>query len=276
MGAACPEVATRDNCRIIGPSDYTANAPSSGNNFTGFTTSPNAALVTAGGGGRIRTNADGYHTIFSGLEFTMTKRLSNRWMSRVAFSFNDWTEHWDGTPYGVHTTASSGTTSRTETEALVDGGQVAFLSGGSGKASFYTSVKWQVYANALVQLPMGFDFSGGVFGKQGGPYPVTVRLPAGRDGNLQALATPEIDTLRYDNVWNVDLRLAKTIKLGGAGLTLSAEAFNVLNNDVILSRSRQANAPTFVSTIAGAAPGLGRVEEIISPRIVRAGISFSF
>jgi len=276
IGGTCPEVATRDNCRIIEPSDYTRNPPVTANGFTGFTASPNSALVTAGGGGRLLTNAEGYRTNFSGAELTLTKRLSNRWMSRVAFSYNDWTEDWDGTPYGVHTTNSSGMISPTEGDALVPGGQVAFLSGGSGKASFYTSVKWQLYANALVQMPWGFDLSGGVFGKQGGPYPIHVRIPAGRDGNQRALATPEIDTTRYDNVWNVDLRLAKTIKFGGTGLTFSAEAFNVLNNDVILSRSRQANTATFTSTIAGAEPGIGRIEEIISPRIVRFGVNFAF
>ena len=67
-----------------------------------------------------------------------------------------------------------------------------------------------------------------------------------------------------------------TIQAGGTGLTLSAEAFNVLNNDVVLSRSRQANTGTFISTIAGAAPGIGRIEEIIAPRVVRLGINFAF
>ena len=279
IGAECPAEPTRGNCRIIGPGDYIRNEPTTSNGFTGFTYSPNPDLVDAGGGGRLRTNAEGYHTNYSGIELTMTKRLSNRWMSRVAFSWNDWTEHWDGIPYGVHNTASSaneGQITPTEQDALVQGGQVAFLSGGSGKASFYTSVKWQLYANAMVQLPWGFDASGGVFGKQGGPYPITVRLPAGRDGQLQSLATGEIDAKRYPNVWNVDLRLAKTIKFGGTGLTFSAEGFNILNNDVILSRSRQANSATFTSTIAGAEPGLGRIEEIISPRILRLGVNFSF
>jgi hypothetical protein len=158
----------------------------------------------------------------------------------------------------------------------VDGGQVATLGGGSGKASFYTSVKWQLYANALVQVPGGFDLSGAVFGKQGGSYPIILSLNAGRDGSLRALGTPEVDTNRYPNVWNLDLRLAKTLKFGDTGLTASAEIFNVLNNNVILGRSRQANSPVFTSTIAGAEPGLGRIEEIISPRVLRLGLNLSF
>jgi hypothetical protein len=34
-------------------------------------------------------NRPGYSTTYNGVEFTMSKRLSNRWMSRVAFSWND-------------------------------------------------------------------------------------------------------------------------------------------------------------------------------------------
>ena len=153
---------------------------------------------------------------------------------------------------------------------------MAFLSGGSGKASFYSSVKWQVYANALAQLGWGFDLSGAVFGKQGGPYPVNVRIAAGRDGTLPALANNAIDENRYSDVWDVDLRLAKNIKLGGSTLTLSAEVFNVLNSGVVLSRFRSANSGSFTQTIAGAEPGLGRIEEILSPRIFRFGARFQF
>ena len=74
----------------------------------------------------------------------------------------------------------------------------------------------------------------------------------------------------------VDLRLAKNIKLGSTAVTLSAEAFNVFNNNVVLGRYRFANSGSFTSTIAGAEPGLGRIEEIVSPRIVRFGARFSF
>ena len=274
LGAACPDAV---NCRIITPADYTANPPSSANGYTANTFSPNSALVTAGAGGRFRTNAPGYHTIFSGGELTLVKRMSHRWMGRVAASLNNWTEHWDGTPFGVlGNSASQGSISRQETSALVQGGQVALLSGGSGKASFYTSVKWQIYGNTVIQLPAGFDFAAGVFGKQGGSYPVTLRLSGGRDGNIQALATPEIDTKRYPNVWDLDLRLAKVIRFGGGSLTGSAELFNALNNNVVLGRSRQANTGTFVSTIAGAEAGVGRIEEILSPRVLRLGLTLTF
>jgi hypothetical protein len=267
LAGSCTGDPTVGSCPIIGPGSYTQNAAVTSNGFTASTYSPDAALVTAGGGGRIRTNRPGYSTTFNGLEFTLVKRLSNKWMARAAFSWNDWTENFDGTPVTFN-----GSPGRVETDPLVDGGQVALLSGGSGKASFYSSIKWQFFGHALYQLPWGFDVSGGVFGRQGTPYPVSLRLSAGRDGTLSALATPEVDSERYETLWNIDLRLAKTFKFGkAAGVTLSAEWFNVLNNDLILSRYRWANSGNFTNTAQGAESGRGRVEEIINPSIFRFG-----
>jgi hypothetical protein len=283
LAGACSGDPTFDSCPTMGPEDYIQNAPVTANGYTAFTFSPNPAMVTAGRGGRLTTNARGYHTVFNGAEISLIKRMSNRWMGRVAFSMNDWTEHWDGRPYGVCQStfgsgAICGNPTREERDPQVEGGQYAALSGGSGKASFYTSIKWQVYANALVQGPWGTELSGALFGRQGGPYPVSLNLSAGGDGTLRALATPEIDTLRYPNLWNLDLRLAKTIKLGGSGLTLAAEWFNVMNSGTVLSRSRFANAGAFVNTSQGAVPGegLGRIEEILVPSIFRFGARFSF
>ena len=280
LGGPCtdPSNPTAATCRIIQPNEYVANAPTTANGFTAFTYSPIAALVDAGKGGRIRTNRPGFYTNFSGPELTLTKRLSHKWMGRVAFSYNDWTDHWKNGVTPTNGGTPSGNPTSLESDALVQGGQHAELSGGSGKASFYTSVKWQLYANALVQLPGSFDFSGAVFGKQGGSYPLNSRLAGGRDSTLAVMVTPTVDSKRYDNLWDADVRLSRTIRFGGAGLTLAAEAFNVFNNNVILSRSRQTNSATFLSTIAGAEPAnqLGRVEEIISPRILRLNVSFSF
>jgi hypothetical protein len=275
LAGDCTGEPTFDTCPTIGVTSYTANAPVTANGFTASTFSPNAALVAAGAGGKLNTNRPGYNTSYNGIEATFSKRLANRWMGRVAFSYNDWTQHYDGVATG-NAGAYPGNPTSTETQPNVEGGQVAFLSGGSGKASFYSSVKWQVYANALAQLGWGFDLSGAVFGKQGGPYPVNVRIAAGRDGTLPALANTAIDENRYSDVWDVDLRLAKNIKLGGSSLTLSAECFNLLNSGVVLSRFRSANSASFTQTIAGAEPGRGRIEEILSPRIFRFGARFQF
>jgi hypothetical protein len=274
IGGACSGEPTAASCRLIQTNEYEPRAPVSANGYTSFAYAPNAALVSAGGGGRLTTNADGYKTTYNGVELTMTKRLSNRWMGRIAFSWNTWTDHWDGTPYSLN--ADGGNPTRTENDPLDQGGPVTLLSGGSGKASFYSVVPWQLYANALYQMPWGIDLSGALFSRKGGVYPVSIRTSGGADGTNSALATASIDEKTYDDLWNFDLRLAKTFKFGKAGMTLSAELFNVMNSSTVLSRYRYANAGPFTDAAAGAEAGLGRIEEVISPRILRVGARFTF
>jgi hypothetical protein len=78
-------------------------------------------------------------------------------------------------------------------------------------------------------------------------------------------------SLRYDTLWNLDLRLSKTIRLGDAGLTLSAEWLNFFNTSQVLSRYRCATGSAFLDDLGGAVEGRGRIEEIISPSIFRVG-----
>jgi hypothetical protein len=278
MGAACDmENATVSSCGVIVPGQYSANAPETALGYTAFTYSPDPALVSAGGSGRITTNAPGYKRTFSGLEFTLIKRLSNRWMTRVAVTLNDWKETWDGTPYSL--VNDDGNPTSTEDDQTIDGEQVSLLSGASGTQSFFTNVRWQIYANGLYQGPWGLDFSGAIFARQGGPLPISLRLRAGSDGTNPALATATHDELRLDTLANLDLRLAKTIRFGGtAGLTLSAEWFNVFNSGTVLNRYRYANQAAFLDVDGGAEPanGIGRIEEILSPSIFRLGARLSF
>ncbi|MBK5256546.1 MAG: TonB-dependent receptor [Vicinamibacteria bacterium] len=267
LAAPCP---TGVNCAIIGPSDYTANAPVTrtidGRTYTAQTYSANPALVAAGGFGRYRTNQDGYSTVFKGLEVTLNKRMANKWRARVALSLNDWTDQFDGTPVsGNPNNAGSGNPTRQDIAGLEDGGQVSVLGGGSGKAAFYSSFKWQIFASAGVTLPASFDLSASFFGRQGGILPVILRVGAGSDGTLNALTTGAVDSERYAALKNLDLRLARNARLGRVTVTPSVELFNVFNSGVVLGVFRQATSANF-----------RRVDDLLSPRIVRIGARVSF
>jgi hypothetical protein len=272
LASQCPLVgANPAECRIVQPDEYTPNEPEAANGYSAFTYSPPGDLVAAGQGGRIRTNAAGYRRTYNGLELTLVKRLSSRWMGRVALSWNDWTESWDGTPYAGW--PNDGNPTPTRWNPLVQEGQVTFV-GAKGSTS---NIRWQLYANGLVQLPWGLDASAALFARQGGAYPVSLQLRAGADGTLEALGTDQPDTLRYDRILNLDLRLAKTFTLhGSARVILSAEWFNVFNSDTVLNRFMFANSPSFVAEDMGAIPGQGRIEEIISPSIFRVGARLAF
>src|SRR5262249_47431388 len=90
---------------------------------------PNQAKVIAGGGGFLLTQVPGYYTDYHGVEVSLVKRLANRWMARVGVAYNNAREHFDSAA-GLYD--ANGNPTRTLTEPLVDGGQYAPQSGGSG------------------------------------------------------------------------------------------------------------------------------------------------
>jgi hypothetical protein len=51
---------------------------------------------------------------------------------------------------------------------------------------------------------------------------------------------------------------------------------NLLDNDVVLGRFRQANSGAFTATASGAESGKGRIEEILAPRVARLGLTLTF
>ena len=177
-------------------------------------------------------------------------------MGRLAFSWNDWTEHFDDQPLTFY-----GSPGPTASYPLVDGGQAV----GVGKTGIFTSVKWQLSANAMAQLPWGFELAASLFGRQRAPRPTFLNLPAGRDGRLPALAQPRVDVDRLDDVWDLDLRLAKDVRVSRANLTLGAELFNVFNSGVVLARTLDARSTVY-----------GRADQILAPRILRLGARVSF
>jgi len=198
----------------------------------------------------------------------MIKRLSNKWMARVAFSTNSWTEHFDGSAAVQNPTRSDSTTGSgtgTLSGPQVDGGQLAPRSGGSGKGDIFYNARWQINANGFYQLGKGFEVGANVFGRQGYAYPLYIRARGGLDGNIRTLATADLDTNRYPSLWDSDIRVSKNIKIQRVSVLLSADVFNVFNADTVLARTRQLDAASF-----------GQVNELISPRIMRVGLKVQF
>jgi hypothetical protein len=223
---------------------------------------PNAAAVAAGGSGFLLTNVPGYYTDYQGLEVGLVKRLSNRWMARVGFSYNNAREHFSS-PQGLYD--ANGNPTRTLTEPLVDGGQFAPESGGSGSGTIFVNAKWQLNLNGLYQAPYGIEIGANVFGRQGYPYPLFRQVSLGSDQNLQVLVTPQIDSLRFPNLWDTDIRAAKELKVNTVSLRVILDLFNVLNANTALVRNDNIASPTFDA-----------LAQNLSPRIARIGLTVGF
>ena len=142
------------------------------------------------------------------------------------------------------------------------------ISRGSGSGSIYINAKWQFNANAMYQAPYGIEVSGNVFGRQGYPYPLFrqgTTAALGADSTLQVLVTPQIDYLRYPNLWNTDLRASRTFKANAVTIRGILDAFNVFNANTALVRNNNITSPTFNS-----------LAQNLSPRIFRVGLVVGF
>ena len=262
-----------DSGRILTSADYVALAPVSAG---GFTVQPFAPIAgRTGSGGRLLTNRPDHALNFKGIELTANKRLADRWMMRASFSYNDWTESID--PGGFQNPSSADIDSITQggypggaNSGLCgpcrDGGPVVLKSYGA-KTNSYIQAKWLVSASGLYELGHGFDLGASFYAREGYPLVPIIRTSLGADGSRRLIPNGDIEAAgRYDTFYNLDLRAAKSIKLGGSvSANITVDVFNVFNNDVVLQRERQINGGNFRGIL-----------EIPNPRIARVGVRLQF
>jgi len=227
---------------------------------------PIPALITAGGSGFLETNVPGYYTDNHGLEIAVTRRMTGKWMGRLALAFNNAREHFDD-PNGVYDT--NGNPTPTITEPLVDGGAYAPQSTGNGQGAIYMNARWQFNANGAYIAPYGIEIAANVFGRQGYPMPLfrpgSTAALGSSDASLNVLVSPTIDYVRYPNVWDTDIRVARDFKLGVVTVRGMFDVFNLLNANTALVRNGNITASTF-----------NQLAQNLSPRIARIGVQIGF
>jgi hypothetical protein len=256
----------------VDSTDWVPCEPVSGNGYTAQCQDlgeANLAAADAAGFGVQLSNRPDYHRSYNGVELTAYKRLSNRWMGRVGFGYNSWTESFDGRAgiqnplptlydtYGYQSYAST-----VLTDAKQSGGQIGYYSSGSGTIYWMPS-KWQLSANALYQLGRGFEIAGNLYSRQGYIRPISLSVDNTFADSVLAVGVGEE---RLPDVWNLDLRLAWNGTIGGrTTLGLSADVFNVFNSGTVLRRVDAADSDSF-----------NRIDQIMNPLLVRFGARLSF
>jgi hypothetical protein len=259
--------------RILTSADYNALPPVSSGGFTVQPYAPDPNKT--GDGARLLTNRPDYSLRYSGLELTLNKRLSNKWMLRANFSWMDWTESLDGPGAFQNPTSADRNTIIQQgypggansglCGPCIDGGIVALKSYGA-KTDAYFHAKWQVSASGMYQLPGGFELGASLLGREGYPKAIFIRTSLGADGTRNVLPPGGLDIERHEDFWNFDIRLAKDIKIAGSSsLGLTVDLFNVFNTGKILQANRQINSDAFDSIL-----------EVANPRILRFGVRLNF
>ena len=242
----------------VGPT-LTGTLPD-GTTYSVPTFTPTTALVTAGGSGFFTTNVPGYYTDYNGVEVALMKRMSKKWMGRMSLAYNNAREHFNAAE-GLY--SNGGNPTRTVTEPLVDGGQFVAATG-TGGGAYYMNAKWQFNANGMYQAPHGIEVAANVFGRQGYPFPIYRSQALGAD-TLNVLVAPAVDTFRYPNAWDTDLRVAREFAFQTVKVRVMGDVFNVFNGNAPLLRVNNIGAANF-----------NALSQNVTPRILRLGLVVGF
>jgi hypothetical protein len=233
---------------------------------------------------RVEANMPGYTQEYQGIELTATKRLSNKWMMRGFLSWNDWTNDFSGeavTPgiYGVGASAQSGDPTNLRGGTADNGGLVAVqsLASGNKRNVFVGSSQWQFNVNGLYQLPKSWSVSGNLYGRQGYGLADYVPVSANATGEgTKSVQVDSIDSNRYDDLFLLDLRVAKLFTLErNTNVEIAAEVFNVTNTDTVLQQENRITGTQDPTTLAFTNT-YQRIGEIVSPRVLRLVATINF
>ena len=218
------------------------------------------------GGGTTTTNRTGYYRNFRGFEISAMKRLSNRWMGRFGFSWNDEREYFPDPSRAIQDPTPS------PEEPLKHGGIVTRESTGSGKSEIYlTSPRYQIIANGFYQGPWGVNLGANLLVRQGFGKPyyadeVSTSDPV--DSAKDVLVVGDVSQYHLPAVTSLDIRAEKAFTFGGRQIAFDVDVFNVLNRATVLGRQYDVQATGDT--------GFDKVLEIMNPRIVRFGLRVGF
>ncbi len=212
---------------------------------------------------------------YYGVDVSFVKRLSDHWSFRGNFGWNQFKQYLKASSFQDPNNLWGGT----NCVAVPAPSASCTATGWSSKSSVFLNANWQFNVNALYQGPWGVDFGVNFFGRQGYPNPYYVRtraIDAAGTSHRYFTQIAQVDTYRYDNVYELDFRLAKTFTLGGVTIIPSAELFNVANANTVLQRRERvgdyrASTGRFSQSIY-----FNDIIEVQSPRIVRLGIAVNF
>lgn len=185
---------------------------------------------------------------FRSIDLTLDKRLSGRWSGQVSYS-NTWTRTLN---YGHPDNPNEEINNLQKTRI------------------------WTFKITAIYQAPWGFVVTPKLRMQDGSPMGRFVRVSTRTNSTTDIVVEPT-GTYREPATAIWDMRIQKRFKVNGAGrVSLYADVYNLLNSNTATGRSQLTGRRR--ATVDGEAvdiPNFGRATGILSPRVLRFGVSFN-
>ena len=173
-------IAVNQNCKTVdstgklclaylGPSDFQFVKNVTGTLFDGTAYSMplyglNTGVSVPAGTGEL--NRMGYSTTYDGIEMTMQKRLSNRWMMRGNFSWSNWKQQAGTGSCSDPTNSLNGSFGASCVGGVAGTGSDNMVSpSGTGSGAFgnvFVDSRWAFNVSGLYELPWGFNVAANV------------------------------------------------------------------------------------------------------------------
>jgi hypothetical protein len=219
-----------------------------------------SSLVTARN--RQITNVDVLESDYDGVQFNIVKRMSNRWQVLAGLTLQ---RHEGFVHNGTFTNPGSTTDFNNPNYVL-----------NRDASRVFTDVPWVFNLSGTYQLPYDIRVSGKYGASAGSPQLRQLQVTGlNQSESVAVLVVPRgEDRSEVVNKF-VDVRLAKRFDVGGRRIEGTLDFFNLLNaNHVLLY-----NETVGTSGATGVAPlsaAFGRPTRILTPRIVRLGLTVVF
>jgi hypothetical protein len=199
---------------------------------------------------RIITNVEGLRSDYDGMQFSVNKRMSNRWQMLAGLSFQ------------THKGFSHDGTF-TDTTSTSDFNNPNFQLNRNDSAIF-TEIPWAFTLSGSYQLPYDVQIAGKYTARDGDPLARTLSVSGLSQGTETVWVQPRGDDRTETVNKFLDLRFAKRFTVSRTRLEGTVDIFNLLNANHVLAQT-VAIGSTF-----------GRPSRVLAPRIVRFGATVRF
>ncbi|MGH9349596.1 MAG: carboxypeptidase regulatory-like domain-containing protein [Vicinamibacterales bacterium] len=200
---------------------------------------------------RLITNADALESDYDGVQFSVNKRMSNRWQMLAGLTL----QTHQGFSHSGTLTNPGGNTSFNNPNFRLN----------RSDSAVFTDIPWSFTLSGSYQLPYDISVAGKYTARDGDPLERRWTIsPAVAQGAETVWVQPRGEDRTETVSKFVDLRFAKRFAVGTARLEGSLDVFNLLNANHVLLQTE----------VVG--PQLGRPSRILAPRIIRFGVTARF